>query len=133
VRVALLVGVRVVLAVVGDPRHHRALHGQRAEDGQRVLDRLEGLEGAVREQPVEAEGHAVAADHVHDQHHRQVAPVDERVPQQGDGNHEPEEREQDAREVEPAVEGGHALSPTRSAAAVHRRGHTISAPCAVAS
>ena len=67
VRVAVLVGVRVVLAVVGDPRHDRPLHGHRAEDRERVLDRLERLERAVREQPVEAERHAVAADHVHDQ------------------------------------------------------------------
>ena len=60
VRIALLVGVRVVLAVVGDPCHHRALDRHRAERRERVLDRLERLERAVRQQPVEAERHAVA-------------------------------------------------------------------------
>ena len=55
VRVALLVGVRVVLAVVGDPVHDRALHRHRAEDRDRVLHRFVGLERTVRQQPVEAE------------------------------------------------------------------------------
>ena len=40
VRVALLVGVRVVLAV-GHPADHRPLDGHRAEDREGVLDRLE--------------------------------------------------------------------------------------------
>ena len=83
VRVALLVGVRVVLAVVGDPRHHRPLDGHRAEDGQRVLRGLVGLEGAVREQAVEAERDAERGQHVHRGHDRQVGPADPlRVPQQ---------------------------------------------------
>ena len=133
VRVALLVGVRVVLAVVGHPRHHRALHGERAEDRERVLDRLEGLERAVREQPVEAERDPVAADHVHDQHHRQVAPVDQLVPEQDDGEDEPDEREQDPREVEPAVHGGHTLSPTRSDRPAQGSSRQIREPFAVAS
>ena len=38
VRIALLVGVRVVLAVVGDPVEHRALHRHRAEHGEGVLE-----------------------------------------------------------------------------------------------
>ena len=61
VRVALLVGVGVVLAVVGDPVDDAALDGHRAEDGERVLDRLGGLERAVGEHPVEADRDAEAA------------------------------------------------------------------------
>jgi hypothetical protein len=133
VRVALLVGVRVVLAVVGHPRHHGTLHGQGAEDRERVLDRLEGLEGAVGEQPVEAERDPVAADHVHDQHHREIAPVDQRVPQQDDGQDEPDERKQDPGEVEPAVQGGHTLSPTRSHRRPYRSSRQNRHPIAVAS
>ena len=38
VRVALVVGERVVLAVVGHPVDHRALHGHRAEHGEAVAD-----------------------------------------------------------------------------------------------
>ena len=55
VRVALLVGVRVVLAVVGDPIQHRALDRQRAEDRERALEPRVGLERAVGQQPVEAD------------------------------------------------------------------------------
>ena len=58
VRVALLVGVGVVLAVVGHPADDRALHRHRAEHGEGVLERLGDQEGAVGEQAVEADGHA---------------------------------------------------------------------------
>ena len=64
VRVALLVGVGMVLAVVGDPVDHRALQRHRAEAGQYVLDRLVGPEGAVREQPVVADRDADGRQHV---------------------------------------------------------------------
>ena len=64
VRVALLVGVRVVLAVVGDPVEHRALQAHRAEHGEGVLDRLVGLEGAMGEHPVEADRDAGAVEEV---------------------------------------------------------------------
>ena len=40
VGIALLVGERVMLAVVGDPGDDRALHRHRAGDGEQVLDRL---------------------------------------------------------------------------------------------
>jgi len=112
VRVALPVGVRVVLAVVGDPGHHGPLHRHRAERGQRVLDRLERLERAVRQQPVEAQRHAVAREHVHQREHREVAPVDVRVPEQHDRGHEREEREQHRNEVGDLVCPGHRLSDT---------------------
>ena len=50
VRVALLVGVGVVLAVVGDPVQDAALQAHGADDREAVLDRLVGGERAVREQ-----------------------------------------------------------------------------------
>ena len=52
--VALLVGERVVLAVVGHPVDHRPLQRHRAQHGERVAQRVVGLEGAVGEQAVEA-------------------------------------------------------------------------------
>ena len=38
VRIALLVGVRVVLAVIGDPADHGSLDGHRAEAREDVLE-----------------------------------------------------------------------------------------------
>ena len=55
VRVALLVGERVVAAVVGDPAHDAALEGEAAGDGQRDLHRAGGLERLVGEVAVEAD------------------------------------------------------------------------------
>ena len=55
VRVAVDVRMGVVLAVVGDPVDHRPLDRHRAGGGERVLDRLVGLEGPVGEQPVIAD------------------------------------------------------------------------------
>ena len=56
VRVALLVGVRVVLSVVGDPVDDRALDRHRAGGRERVLERLVGCERPVGEHPVVADG-----------------------------------------------------------------------------
>lgn len=58
VGVTLLIGVGVVLAMVGDPGDNRPLDGHRAKDGEDVLERLRGLEGAVGEQAVKAYGDA---------------------------------------------------------------------------
>ena len=59
VRIALLVGVRVVLAVVGDPVDDRALDRHRAQARRRRTRPASArLERAVGEQPVEADGHA---------------------------------------------------------------------------
>ena len=91
VRVALLVGVRVVLAVVGDPVEHRALQRDRAGDRERVLRAgLEVWNAAVGQQPVVADGDAEAADHVADGEDRQVGHVDGLVPQQDDGGEQPQ-------------------------------------------
>ena len=54
VRVALLVGERVVLAVVGDPGDHRAFDRGRPEAASTARTRLARLEAAVGEEAVEA-------------------------------------------------------------------------------
>src|SRR5829696_2844381 len=99
VRVAVLVGERVVLAVVGDPRDDRALHRHRAEDRPRVLDGPVGGEGAVGEHAVEADRDPQSRGDVHHAQQRQVAPVDPRVPEQHDGHEDREQGHHDPREV----------------------------------
>ncbi len=84
VRVALDVGVRVVLAVVGDPGDHRALHGHRAEGREGVLGRLVGPEGAVGEHAVEADRDPARRGEVHDRQQRQVVPAHQAAPEQDD-------------------------------------------------
>ncbi len=109
VRVALLVGVRVVLAVVGDPVDDRALHRHRPGDREAVLDRLEGLERAMREEPVEPDGHAEAGDEVHDGERDEVADADVAVPEQDDRREERDERQDDGDQVDGAFGLGHGL------------------------
>ena len=94
VRVALFVGVRVVLAMVGDPGNHRALDGHRAEHGKDVLEWLGGLEGTVGEETVKADRDADRGRQVHRRCDRKVVGVDQAVPKQhdrgnrgGEGNH----------------------------------------------
>jgi hypothetical protein len=111
--IALPVGVGVVLAVVGDPGHDRALDRHGAEPREHVLDRLVGLEGAVREQPVEAERHAEACEHVHDREDREVAPVEPRVPEEHDRDEERDERDGHPHQVRELVRSGHARRRTR--------------------
>ena len=77
VRVALFVGERVVLAVVGHPVDHRALQRHRPEDRQRVAQPRARLERAVGEQAVEAHRDAHRGEHVHDREDRQVARAEE--------------------------------------------------------
>ena len=84
VRVALHVGVGVVLAVVGHPGDHRALHGHRAEHGEEVLGRLVGAEGAVGEHAVEADRDAAAVTTYIDGQDRQVVPAHDPVPEEDD-------------------------------------------------
>ena len=85
VRVALDVGVGVVLAVVGDPGDHGALDGHRAEPREDVLRRLVGSEGAVGEHPVVADGDPRRGDQVHDAEQGQVVPAHDSTPEQDDG------------------------------------------------
>ena len=64
VRVARLVGERVVLAVVGYPLCDRPLHRHAAEDGERGRDRARGREALVGEVAVEADRRAERTDDV---------------------------------------------------------------------
>ena len=75
VGIALLVGERVVLAVIGHPRDHRALDRHRAERGEDRSQRPAGGEAAVRQMAVEADRHAQAGEQVQDHEHRDVAPA----------------------------------------------------------
>ena len=56
VRVAVLVGELVMLAVIGDPADHVPLHGKLAADGEGVANGGEGLKRAVGKQAVVADG-----------------------------------------------------------------------------
>jgi hypothetical protein len=107
VRVALFVGERVVLAVVRHPVDHAALQRHRAEDRQRVAQPWARLEGAVREQAVEADGDAQRGQQVHDGEYRQVAHAQEAVPQEHRRRDHAEERDDDCGDVGVALQAGH--------------------------
>ena len=107
VRVALLVGVGVVLAVVGHPAHHGALDRHRAEHGEAVLERLGHEEGAVGEQPVEADGDAEAGEHVHHGQDHEVGRGHRAVPEQDDRREEGHEGEHHGGEVDALFKIGH--------------------------
>jgi hypothetical protein len=100
VRVALHVGERVMLAMVGDPVDHRALHGHRAEHGESVADRSHRVERPVRVQAVVADRDPDRAEEVHEGEDRQVGPAHEAVPEHDDGDEEAEEGEHDGDEVD---------------------------------
>ena len=78
----VLVGEAVVLAMRGDPFDHRPLDGHRAEHGQQRSHRAAGLEAAVGEQPVIADGDAQPGERVGDREHDQVLPVQGPAPRQ---------------------------------------------------
>src|SRR6185295_2156527 len=107
VRVALLVGVRVVLAVVGDPADDRALDRHRAGHGQGVGHGLVGGEGAVGEQAVEADGHAEPGDQVHRREDRHVAPVQDVVPGEDRGGDDGQQRHDGRAQVRITLRLGH--------------------------
>jgi hypothetical protein len=107
VRIALLIGVRVVLAVVCHPAHDRSLHGHRAEDREGVLEWLRRLKGSMGKQPVEADGHAEAGDHVHDAQDREVGRRHGAVPQQHDRGEERGEGQRHGGEVDSLLKSGH--------------------------
>ena len=86
-RIAFLVGVLVMHAVRGDPEDRPALERQRAADREEVLERLRGLEAAVRVQPVVAEADAEADRHpVQHERDDQIRPAEEE-PERRDGEH----------------------------------------------
>ena len=88
VRVAGLVRETVVLAVGGDPVVQPALDRHRAEHGQQHSHRARGLEAAVGEQPVEADGDAQPGERVRDRQHEQVVPVQAPAPSHPSGDTE---------------------------------------------
>ena len=92
-RIAVLVGERVVLPVVGDPLRDRALHGHRAEDRERRAEPLRRLEAAVREQTVEPDGVAERARRVEDEEQDDVQPRQCDAPEQSHRGQESERRD----------------------------------------
>ena len=80
VRVALLIGERVVLSVIGDPLGQRPLHGHAAEDRGGRLDGRARLEG-TREVAVEADRDAESAPHAHCDDDRDVDGMERDVPE----------------------------------------------------
>jgi hypothetical protein len=107
--IALLVGVGVVLAVVGDPLDHRSLDGHRAEDREHVARGAVRREGTVGQHPMKADGHAEPAQDVHQCEHDQVGGADEAAPQQRDGGHHHDERQQHGGEIHVAFESSHPI------------------------
>jgi hypothetical protein len=66
VRVADLVAMGVVAAVVGHPADNRALDPHRTGNGEAYFQPSVGLEGPVGEQAMEPDGKAVAGNRVKD-------------------------------------------------------------------
>ena len=95
VRVAVLVGERVVLAVVGHPLRERALHRHAAEDRERRLDRRARLEALVREVAVEADRRPEGADDVEAGEEDEVEPVEGDAPEQAHRREQAERRHDD--------------------------------------
>jgi hypothetical protein len=118
-RVALLVGEGVVAAVVGDPVQDRALHRHAAHDGQADAQRAPGLEGAVREVPMEAHRRAETRHRV--ERHRQddVQPGQPPAPGERHGGQQRQERDDDER-VDRDLRRYRALAAEEG---LHRRGH----------
>ena len=85
VRVAVLVGEVVVLAMVGDPLDDRSLDRQGAEHRQRVADGGVGLKGAVRQEPVEPHRDPQAGERVPDGQDGDVQRLDHATPEQHHG------------------------------------------------
>ena len=76
VRIAVVVGEGMVLAVVGDPFDHRPLDGRRAQDRERAADRRRGLERPVGEQAMEPDRDAEPTQDVGDEEGDDVGPAE---------------------------------------------------------
>jgi hypothetical protein len=85
----------VVLAVVGDPAHDRALDGHRAGDAEQDLHAPVRLEGLVREVAVEADRDAEPGEGVHDDSDDHVAPTQPAAPGDRHGGDDREHRQHD--------------------------------------
>jgi hypothetical protein len=128
VRVALLVGERMVLTVVGDPGDDRALDRGRAEDGQRGLHGRLGLEAAVGEEAVEADGHAEPGGQVGDHEDDDVVKVQPALPRLPRRDTEADDRQHRDRAGGDAVaglvrDGLDILRPWPYGVLLNRRGH----------
>src|ERR1019366_3172287 len=82
VRVAFLVAVLVVAAMVGGPGEHRSLDGQAAGDRQGDLQAAVRLEGRMREVAVKARADPETRDHVEDNGDHDVVPAETPTPGQ---------------------------------------------------
>jgi hypothetical protein len=81
VGIALAVGEGVVLAVVGDPRDHRALDRGRAEHREDESNSGGCLERSVGKEAVQADRDTESREEVHDREHDKVGAVKQAVPQ----------------------------------------------------
>src|SRR6201996_8700621 len=107
VRVAFPVAVLVVPPVVGDPVEHRALNGHGPAYRQRDPQAGPGLERAVGEVPVEADGDAEPGHPVEDQRDDHVVPAEEApAPGQRDGGDQGQQRDGDEHPDQRALEHG---------------------------
>ena len=95
VRVARSIGQRVVPAMIGHPPDRAPFEGHRAEDAEGDLQRPGGGEAPVRQQPVEADRHAVTDDDVEGGRQDQVSGADAMPPPADDAVGEGEQRRQD--------------------------------------
>jgi hypothetical protein len=82
VGITAAVGEAVVLAVGGGPFDQRTLDRHRAQHGQQRPQHARGLEAAVSEQPVIADGDAQPAKQVGDRQHEQILPMKAPAPGQ---------------------------------------------------
>ena len=120
-RVALDVGVRVVLAMVGDPLADGTLRRHRAEHGEQRLDGTAGLEAAMREVAVEPDRDAEAGDEVEEPEEDQVDRADGDAPERGDDGQDAERRRHDGEQRDDAVRGRRAVELTLGCAYVRHR------------
>ncbi len=92
VRIAGLVGQRVVLAVIGHPLRDRPLHRHAAEDRERGLHRRTRLEALVREVAVEADRRPERADDVERSEEHEIDPMETDTPKQAHRRDDAERR-----------------------------------------
>nr|WP_271213040.1 hypothetical protein [Rhodococcus wratislaviensis] len=92
-RVSRAITALMVAPVDGHPGHHAALAGHRTGDGQRGLDRGRGLERAVREQPVVADGNSQTGHHPHHDEQGHFRHPDGVHPEKSDSGRHTEERQ----------------------------------------
>ena len=107
VRVVVVVAVLVVAAVHADPVEDCALGGHAAGDGPEPANRRGGLEGAVGEKAVVADGDAQPGDEVESQEEPQVDHPEAAAPGEDHGGDEAHDGEDDSREGRDAFAGGH--------------------------